>query len=142
MEMAVPGGEPQFSHDIAGWCQVRCRGDGRLLGSRVRICRSFGSRLQGLMFRRRLGPGEGALLVLGRESRWDAAIHMFFVFFPLAVFWLDRQGTVVNRTLARPWRPFYAPARGAQYVLELEPEALVRANEGERLELHAIPAMG
>jgi uncharacterized membrane protein (UPF0127 family) len=134
--------EPQFSRDIVGWCQVRCQGNGQVLGSQVRICRSFGWRLLGLMFRRKLGSGEGALLVLDRESRWDATIHMLFVFFPIAVFWLDHQGTVVSRTLARPWRPFYAPQRDAQYVLELEPQAMSRADEGERLELHAIPAMG
>jgi uncharacterized membrane protein (UPF0127 family) len=94
------------------------------------------------MFRRSLSPGEGALLILGGESRWDATIHMFFVFFPIAVFWLDRQGIVVSRKVARPWRPFYAPLRAAQYVLELEQGAIGRANEGEPLELHAILEMG
>lgn len=135
-------GEPPFSRDLTGYCQVRHQPDGVVLGSRVRVCRSFLARWQGLMFRRSLPPGEGALLILGGESRWDAAIHMFFVFFPLAVFWLDRRGIVVTRTVARPWRPFYAPQRPAQYVLELRAEMIAGATEGEALELHAINEMG
>jgi len=94
------------------------------------------------MFRSGLRPGEGALLILGGEGRWDAAIHMFFVFFPIAVFWLDHQGVVVSRKIAQPWRPFYAPRRSAQYVLELEPKTMGGAVEGETLELHAIAEMG
>ncbi|MGD0574779.1 MAG: DUF192 domain-containing protein [Anaerolineales bacterium] len=138
----MAGGEPEFSRGLTGWCQVRVRPDGQVLGSRVRLCRTFASRLLGLMFRPRLKPGEGALLILAGETRWDATIHMLFVFFPIAVFWLDHQGTVVSRKVARPWRPFYAPLRAAQYVLELEQEVLPRANEGERLELDAIAGMG
>jgi hypothetical protein len=62
------------------------------MAGRVRVCRSFFSRFLGLMLRRRLGPEQGALLVMTTTSRIDSAIHMLFVFFPLAIFWLDEEG--------------------------------------------------
>lgn len=90
------------------------------------------------MFRRRLAADEGLLLVEPRESRLDTAIHMLFVFTDLAVFWLDSDGVVVDKVLARAWRPAYAPRRPARYILETRPERIDDFQVGERLEfLHA-----
>lgn len=99
----------------------------------ARRCANFLCRLRGLTFRRRLGKDEGLLLVGGRESRADSAIHMFFVFFPIAALWLDRNGRVVDARLARPFRPFYAPRAPARDVLEGPPEILERVRIGDRL---------
>lgn len=100
---------------------------------RVRRCRSFFSRLRGLTFRRRLGADEGILLVGARESRMDSAIHMLFVFFPIAVVWLDREGRVVDTALARPFRLAYVPSGPARDVLEGPPDLLDRVGPGDRL---------
>jgi len=100
---------------------------------RVRHCSSFLCRLRGLTFRRRLSDGEGLLLVGHRESRADAAIHMFFVFFSIAAVWLDRDGRVVDAQLARPFRPLYVPRAPARDVLEGPPALLERVRIGERL---------
>lgn len=100
---------------------------------RVRRCASFLCRLRGLTFRRRLGKDEGLLLVGSRESRANTAIHMAFVFFPIAALWLDRNGQVVDARLARPFRPFYAPRAPARDVLEGPPEILERVRIGDRL---------
>jgi hypothetical protein len=89
------------------------------------------------MMRRRLGSEEGALLVMGTTSRIDSAIHMLFVFFPLAVFWLDEEGVVVSRCLAKPWRPFYAPQGPARYVLEVTAARIDSAAVGDHLGLDA-----
>jgi uncharacterized membrane protein (UPF0127 family) len=64
------------------------------------------------------------------------------VFFPLAIFWLDEEGRVISRCLARPWRPFYMPQRPARYVLELAAPRLETAVEGDRLELEAAGTAG
>ncbi len=87
--------------------------------ARITVCRSFGSRLRGLMFRSNLGRDEGLLLELPRDSRLDASIHMFFVPFALAVIWINTTMEVVDKVLAQPWRPAYFPARPARYVVEL-----------------------
>jgi uncharacterized membrane protein (UPF0127 family) len=98
---------------------------------RVRHCSSFPSRLRGLTFRRAIDEDEGILLVGRRESRADAAIHMFFVFFPIAVVWLDKNGKIVDTMLARPFHPFYAPRAPARDVLEGPPSLLEKVDIGD-----------
>ncbi len=102
---------------------------------RVRVCRSFLCRLRGLTWRRRLPPEQALLLVGGRESRVDTAIHMVFVFFPIAAIWLDAEGGVVDAQLARPFRPLYVPRGRARDVLEGDPTLLERVAVGDRLRL-------
>jgi len=85
------------------------------------------------MFRRHLLPDEALLLVGRRESRLETAIHMLFVFFPISVFWLDRDGRVVDRTLARPFRPLYVSRQPARDVLEGPPVLLEMIALGDRL---------
>jgi uncharacterized membrane protein (UPF0127 family) len=104
---------------------------GLTLVQRVRRADSFLTRLRGLTFRRRLGQDEGLLLVGRHESRADAAIHMFFVFFSIGVLWLDGENRVVDKVVARPFRPFYAPQAPAIGVLECQPEVLERVEIGD-----------
>jgi uncharacterized membrane protein (UPF0127 family) len=108
-------------------------GNGRTLLSRVRWCSSFACKLRGLMFRRSLRPGEGLILVETRPSRTATAIHMLFVPFAIAVVWLDDNFRVVDTRLARPWRPFYAPAAPARYTLEAAPSLLDQVRPGDTL---------
>lgn len=103
--------------------------------ARVRDCRSFFCRLRGLMFRRRLGRDDGLLLVQPRQNRTDAAIHMLFVPFDLAVIWIDDAGLVVDRVLARAWRPAYIPRAPARYTLEIHPSRFDEYQVGDRVEI-------
>jgi uncharacterized membrane protein (UPF0127 family) len=114
---------------VAAWNETR---DEQALG-RVRRCASFLCRLRGLTFRRRIGDDEGLLLVGRGESRADATIHMFCVFFPIAVVWLRGDGQVVDVRLARPFRPLYVPRAPARDVLEGPPTLLERVGIGDQL---------
>jgi uncharacterized membrane protein (UPF0127 family) len=107
---------------------------GEMLAKRVVRCDTFWRRGRGLMFRRGLAEDEVYLFVEGREGVAQTAIHMFFVFFPIAVLWLDRHRRVVDVALARPFRPYYAPARPAQYYVEGYPSLLERVNVGDELD--------
>jgi uncharacterized membrane protein (UPF0127 family) len=110
-----------------------------LLG-KVRWCSSFACKFMGLMFRRRLEPGEGLLLVEPRASRSATAIHMLFMAFSIATVWLDDEFRVVDKALARPWRLAYVPAKPARYTLEAAPVLLDRVDIGDVLlfeETHA-----
>jgi uncharacterized membrane protein (UPF0127 family) len=100
----------------------------------VVFCESFLCRLRGLMFRKSLGRDEGILLVQSRDSRVDSSIHMFFVPFDLAVFWIDNSLTVVDRVIARSWKPAYFSAKPARYVLELDPERWDDYQPGDSIE--------
>lgn len=118
---------------IVRWVEVRHETSNEVVLGRVRRCDDFLSRLRGLMFRRHLGHDEGLLLVNRREDRADASIHMLFVFFPIAVIWLDATGTVVDTRLARPFRPIYVPSAPAKDVLEGPPALLERVDVGDQL---------
>jgi uncharacterized membrane protein (UPF0127 family) len=99
-------------------------------------CDTFWKRGCGLMFRgRRAVAGDQVyLFVEGAESVARATIHMLFVFFPIAVVWLDGERRVVDKALARPFRPYYAPRQAAQYYIEGHPSLLERVRVGDRLD--------
>ncbi|HSK86815.1 MAG TPA: DUF192 domain-containing protein [Anaerolineales bacterium] len=88
----------------------------------IKYCDTFFTQLRGLTFRSRLAPDEGLLLVGGRDARLDSSIHMFFVSFDLAVIWINSDLQVVDKVLAKSWRPAYFSKRPARYVLEIHPE--------------------
>ena len=115
------------------WMTVWNETQGKRLLRRVRRCASFPCRLRGLTFRRTLNDDEGLLLMGHSESRANTTIHMFFVFFPIAAIWLDRNGQVVDAQLARPFRPFYFPHAPGRDVLEGPPTLLKRVRIGDKL---------
>ncbi len=102
--------------------------------ARIKRCESFLCRLRGLMFRSSLPISEGLLLGIDRDSRLDSSIHMFFVPFDLAVFWIKSELRVVDKIIAKSWRPAYFPARAARYTLEMHPERFGDYSIGDKLE--------
>jgi uncharacterized protein len=102
--------------------------------TRIQVCRSFACRFRGLMFRRSLQRDQGLLLVGARDSRIDSAIHMLFVPFDIAVFWIDAGMRVVDKTVARAWRLAYAPARAARFILEVHAELISEYDIGDQVE--------
>ncbi len=101
---------------------------------RIQRCETFLCRLRGLMFRSRLAPDEGLLLGIARDSRLDSSIHMFFVPFDIAVFWIDSSLEVVDKVLAKTWRPAYFPKRPARYTLEIHPDHYGDFDVGDKVE--------
>jgi uncharacterized membrane protein (UPF0127 family) len=85
----------------------------------IKYCDTFFTQLRGLTFRSQLARGEGLLLVGRRDSRLDSSIHMFFVPFNLSVIWINSDMQVVDKVLAKSWRPAYFSKRPARYVLEI-----------------------
>ncbi|MGB7340490.1 MAG: DUF192 domain-containing protein [Phototrophicaceae bacterium] len=96
-------------------------------------CQSAWCHFKGLQFASELDEDNGLLFVYGSESIANTSIHMFFVFFDIAVVWLDASGQVVDKKLAKPWRPMYAPAKPAQYFIEAHPALLERVAVGDIL---------
>jgi uncharacterized membrane protein (UPF0127 family) len=89
---------------------------------RVKYCNTFFTQLLGLTFRSQLSREEGLLLVGTRDSRIDSSIHMLFVPFDLSVIWINSAMQVVDKVLAKPWRPAYFSKQPAKYALEIHPE--------------------
>lgn len=87
------------------------------------VCRSVGSKARGLMFTSRRKYDDKALIFeFSSEVKRD--LHMFFVFYPIDVMFLDSSKRVVE--LKCGFRPFtlYSPRRPAKYIVEL-PEGLL-----------------
>jgi uncharacterized membrane protein (UPF0127 family) len=103
---------------------------------RIRYCDSFLCRLRGLTFRSHLDPDDGLLLVEARDSRIDTSIHMLFVPFDLTVVWINSDKVVVDKIIARSWRPAYFPKAPARYTLEIHPDRWDRFEVGDKVEWH------
>jgi len=86
------------------------------------------------MFRAKLDVDEGIVLVIKRDSRADSSIHMFFVPFDLAVFWINNENEVVDKVIAKSWRPAYFPAKAARYTLEIHPSRFDDYQIGDKVE--------
>ena len=102
--------------------------------ARVGYCDSFLCRLRGLMFRSRLELNEGLLLVEKHDSRLNTSIHMFFVPFDLAVFWINSEMIVVDKVIAKSWKPAYFPKADARYTLEIHPDRWGNYEIGDKVE--------
>lgn len=89
---------------------------------RIKYCDTFFTQLRGLTFRSQIAREEGLLLVGQRDSRLDSSIHMLFVPFDLSVIWINSAMQVVDKVLAKAWRPAYFSKRPAKYALEIHPE--------------------
>ena len=88
------------------------------------------------MFRSRIDQDEGLLLAIGHDSRADSSIHMLFVPFDLAVFWINSNMEIVDKVIAKSWRPAYFPARAARYTLEVHPDHFNDYEIGNKVEFH------
>ncbi len=102
---------------------------------RVQACQTFFCRLRGLMARPTLPVEQGLLFLWPRPTRWGAAVHMFFMRFPLALVWLDAQDTVVDVRPAYPWRTIAVPKAPATRLLELALARLPEFQPGDRVRL-------
>ena len=89
---------------------------------RIKYCDTFLTQLRGFTFHPRLELDEGLLLVGTRDSRLDSSIHMLFVSFDLNVIWINSNMQVVDKIIAKSWRPAYFSKQPARYVLEIHPE--------------------
>lgn len=77
-------------------------------------CDSFFKRFRGLMFSKR----RNLLFDLGKETRIGAVIHMFFVFYPIKVYWLNSEKEIVDYKVVKPFR-IAVPNSKARYIIEI-----------------------
>jgi len=117
----------------AQWRVLRNADTGAIVLARVRWCASFWCHFRGLQLVSHLPDDEGVLFVTNHEGRTHTAIHMFFMLITIGVVWLDASGLVVDKAIAKPWRPYYAPGAPAQYFIEANPLLLDRVQVGDPL---------
>lgn len=120
------------------WVVIRNRTRGGGIVARARWCESFVCRLRGLMLSSPPPSGSGLLLVESRSGRWNTAIHMFGMRFPIGAVWIDDRMAVVDARRARPWA-VCVPAAAARFTLEALPDVLDRVGVGDELEFEDDP---
>ncbi len=85
-------------------------------------CDTFWKKFRGLMF----SKPKNLVFVLDEETRFGAIIHMFFVFYSIDVYWLDKDKRVVDKRInLKPFR-IAVPKEKAKYIVELERHDYVR----------------
>lgn len=93
-------------------------------------CISTFSRLRGLMFSKKKN-----LLFLNKEDGWYP-IHMFFVFFPIDVIWLDSKFNIVDiKRNVKSFTPLVFPKKKNRYVLEMSSVELVNLSLGDKIKM-------
>ena len=85
----------------------------KILAKEFTVCRGIASKTKGLMF------SEKKTLVFVFKREHIISLHMFFVFFPIDVIFLDKKKIVVD--IKENFRPFtfYKSRKNAFYVIEL-----------------------
>lgn len=99
------------------------------------VCDTFLSRLRGLMFTGAIEKNAGLFFINPAEDRINSAIHMFFMWIDLTIFWADSDGVVVDKVLAKKWKTLAAPQKGAKYIIETHIDRFDDYNCGDLLEI-------
>ncbi|MAU11186.1 MAG: hypothetical protein CL607_15305 [Anaerolineaceae bacterium] len=105
---------------------------------RAKWCISFWCRFRGLQFVTRLPENQGLLFVSDHDSKSDTTIHMLFMFMSIGVIWVNAEGIVVDKKLAKPWRLAYVPAKPAKYFIEANTSILERVSIGDKLTFKSV----
>jgi uncharacterized membrane protein (UPF0127 family) len=103
----------------------------------VKKCQSFFCKFCGLMLRNQLNMNEGILFINSNNSRINSSIHTLLMKFDIAVFWIDSNHRVVDKTIARKWKWYYFPKKSATYILETSLENISLFRVGDLLEIKA-----
>jgi uncharacterized protein len=86
-----------------------------VIAKNYKTCQSIWSKARGLMFTIKFKQP----LIMVFEEPQIVSLHMFFVFYPIDVLFLDNKKKVVEIKLNfRPYS-FYTPNKKAKYVIEL-----------------------
>ena len=93
----------------------------KILCRKQKILTDIFSKALGLMFSRKI-KDEGLVFVFNKPRRID--LHMFFVFYPIDVLFLDEKKKVIE--IKKKFRPFtvYLSKEKAKYVIEM-PEGII-----------------
>jgi len=86
-----------------------------ILAKNIVYCKTISSKALGLMFKRKIN--KALIFVFDKEKIIN--LHMFFVFFPIDVLWLDKNKKVVQiKEHLKPFRIIVAK-KPAKYIIEL-----------------------
>ena len=91
---------------------------------KIKYCNSNLSKFIGLRFSKKLSKDEVLLIINNEEGIFNSCIDMLFVFFPIEVFWLDKNKVIVDKARLRPFSLIRFPRKPAKYILEALPSTI------------------
>ncbi|MBD3203090.1 DUF192 domain-containing protein [Candidatus Woesearchaeota archaeon] len=96
-----------------------------IIADKIKICRSIFSKTLGLMFTK---PIKDKCLIFVFEKKTKINLHMFFVFYPIDVVFLDKNKKVIE--IKENFKPFriYNSKKKANYVIELPCSSIRQKN--------------
>jgi hypothetical protein len=97
----------------------------KVLAKECKECKSISSKAIGLMFSFPI-KNKGLIFFFEKEKRID--LHMFFVFYPIDLIFLDRKKKIIE--LKEKFMPFtfYISKKKAKYLLELPVKTIKKSN--------------
>lgn len=101
----------------------------------IQVANTFFSKLCGLMFRKQINPNTGLILSEISESVLNTSIHMLFMNFDITAIWLNKDFTVVDKSIAKKWHLAYFSHVPAMHVLELPVRQFDNFSIGDKLEI-------
>lgn len=104
----------------------------------ARCFESFFERFKGLMFDSDLPVNQAALFINKNETIIDSTIHMLFMNYDIAVFWLNESNIVVDKKIAKKWTLINSPSKKAQKILETHIEFFDKLNIGDKISIENI----
>lgn len=81
-------------------------------------CNTPWKKFRGLMF----SKPKNLIFELDKETRYGATVHMFFVFFPIDVYWLNKNKEIVDKKLNLKPFQIAVPKNKAKYIVEIIPQ--------------------
>ena len=94
------------------------------LSTKEKYCNHLFSKAKGLMFSKNMTHS----LIFPYRKEQFIHVHMFFVFYPIDILWLDKNKEVVElREQVRPFRFIWANKK-SQYLIELPSNTLSKTN--------------
>lgn len=96
-----------------------------LLAKNAGLCKTIFSKSIGLMFSKKISP-----LVFVFNEEKIIPLHMFFVFYPIDVLFLNKKKVVVE--IKKNFKPFsfYTPKKRSMYIIEL-PQGTINKTKTE-----------
>jgi len=113
-------------------CMIINEKNGKVIAGKTKICKTALELSRGLMFSSR---NEDLGMVLEFSNERKVSLHMFFVFYPIDVVFLDASFKVVE--IKKNFMPFtfYNSSRKAKYAVELTAQKSEGAHVGDKIKI-------